>query len=377
MLYLKAFFVDNFILLAIAILMTINCIQKYRESKKNSIFILAILGTAIFLAMLDTFKDFARNDLKNAYLTTFVTCISYVLRPTCILLFIFLFGPKTKSKLHYLLFIPIVLNILIYILPLIKQTDWMVFVYTKENDKVFFCPGTTPLRYTSHFISFIYLCYIVYLAISQLKVKHLSHAAIIFACVAIILIVATIETLEPTGEIRLLNGSIAICTAFYYIYLYSERAKYDPLTGLFNRAMYYSDLPKFENSITGVIQIDMNGLKYINDTFGHIEGDLSLEICASIFLRVSTRKMYVYRLGGDEFLILAINEEESKIIYTISKIRTELAKTKYSCALGYSYRSDKDIPFETLLKDAERKMYEDKDSFYKAASFQRRKTISY
>ena len=57
----------------------------------------------------------------------------------------------------------------------------------------------------------------------------------------------------------------------------------------------------------------------------------------------------------------------------MKKIREDLAKTEYSVALGYAYRDDKSILVEDLLKDAEKKMYLDKDAFYKTSTIKRRK----
>ena len=49
-----------------------------------------------------------------------------------------------------------------------------------------------------------------------------------------------------------------------------------------------------KKDIIGLIQIDMNGLKYINDNFGHLEGDNGLIAIADTLKRCATRKMYVY-----------------------------------------------------------------------------------
>lgn len=373
--YFYSFLINNFILLCIIVVMVIDSIQKFNEHKKLSIFVFLILGTSILLAIFETLKDYAQNSLENIPFTTLLSSINYILRPSCILLFIFLIGQSLKKKWDYLLFVPIIIAIIIYILPLIPSTRHLVFYfdYNPQNVIVFF--SVKPLRYTCHVVSLFYLGYLVFLSVKSLKRRHLSHAVIIFISILIIIAAAAIETFDYSGEIRVLTNSIGICTVFYYLYVYSERNKYDPLTGLFNRSMYYVDLPKLESKITGVIQIDMNGLKYINDNFGHIEGDLSLEIVSATILRASTPKMYVYRLGGDEFLVLAVNEPESKIINTMSKIREELAKTDYSCALGYAYRDDKSITVETLLKDAEKKMYLDKDAYYKTSKIKRRETL--
>ena len=128
------------------------------------------------------------------------------------------------------------------------------------------------------------------------------------------------------------------------------------------------------NNITGVIQFDMNGLKYINDNFGHAEGDKALAYIANLVTICSKRNMYAYRLGGDENLILCVNGTEKDLIDTISKFKDRLKQSGYYCSYGYSHRNDnKQMSLDALIKEAERKMYEDKERFYKNSPFERRK----
>ena len=124
---------------------------------------------------------------------------------------------------------------------------------------------------------------------------------------------------------------------------------------------------------TGVIQFDMNGLKYINDNLGHLEGDKALSTIALIILKSTKRSMYAYRLGGDEFTVVVNNSSEEEIQKAITKFKENLAKTPYHCSIGYAHRQDKNIDFIDLLKEAEKKMYQDKEEFYKNANFERRK----
>ncbi len=83
--------------------------------------------------------------------------------------------------------------------------------------------------------------------------------------------------------------------------------------------------------------------------------------------------MYAYRLGGDEYIVIANNCPEDEIKKTIDKFKYLLSATAYRCSIGYAYRSDKNQSFADLLKEAEKKMYEDKAEFYKTAKIERRK----
>ena len=148
----------------------------------------------------------------------------------------------------------------------------------------------------------------------------------------------------------------------------------DVLTGLFNRTTFFDDFLKFEKDITGIVQLDMNGLKYLNDNFGHLEGDKGLKTIAEAITNNATRRMYSYRLGGDEFIVLGINETDEKMKDFISKFKEEIKNTKYYCSIGYAYKDKKTTGVEKMLKISEERMYLDKAEFYKTAKIDRRKS---
>ena len=83
--------------------------------------------------------------------------------------------------------------------------------------------------------------------------------------------------------------------------------------------------------------------------------------------------MYVYRLGGDEFTMLALNTTEEELKEVLDKIKEDINEVDYFCSMGYAYRNDSSVSMDDLLKEAEEKMYIDKANFYKTAKFDRRK----
>ncbi len=372
--YFNSFIITNFILICLSVVMSIIAIQKRNEHRQTSVYILLILATTIIISIFDTLINVSQEVWKNIFLTTLFSSINYVLRPTCILLFIFFSGYK-KNKYMYFLFIPLAIDILIYILPLIPATSHLVFRFVQiEDGNIYWVGSGNILRFSSHIISAIYLSYLLYQSVFSIQIKHMTYVMAILTCAIIVIIAVVIETfINENGDIHLLNTSIAVCVVFYYLYIITERTKYDPLTNLFNRAMFYLDIPNMNKDVTGLIQIDMNGLKYVNDNFGHLEGDKGLISIANALQRCATKKMYVYRLGGDEFTILATNESEERIIETIKNIKNELARTNYSAAIGFAYRISKNDDINTLIKLADARMYEDKALYYKNTGRDRRK----
>ena len=108
----------------------------------------------------------------------------------------------------------------------------------------------------------------------------------------------------------------------------------------------------------------MNGLKTINDTQGHTAGDKAISTIASCFLRAAKRKQYVYRVGGDEFVVVCRKVSEKDVISLTERIHEQVDATEYSCSVGYSYSEDGKKPIDELLRESDENMYAEKQLYY-------------
>lgn len=141
----------------------------------------------------------------------------------------------------------------------------------------------------------------------------------------------------------------------------------DGLTGLYNRA-YFDE--KIEELITnkkfpiGIIVGDVNGLKIINDTIGHLEGDELLKAISSKLKEVFDEKGFIFRWGGDEFVIV-IPATSSKECDNLIEKMNSICKTykgdkfKLSMSMGFSILNNND-GIDKALGDAEDKLYRQK-----------------
>ncbi|SCY33116.1 sensor domain-containing diguanylate cyclase/phosphohydrolase [Alkaliphilus peptidifermentans] len=151
-----------------------------------------------------------------------------------------------------------------------------------------------------------------------------------------------------------------------------EHIKYlsyhDKLTGLYNRAYFEEILEKLdaENQHPLAIIIgDVNGLKLINDVFGHQEGDKLLITIAEILKKACRFDDIVCRWGGDEFAIMLPNSNESdarEVCKRIDQLRLESKNTpiRISIATGFAVKQDKFKNMKEVKKEAEEKMYRNK-----------------
>ncbi len=143
---------------------------------------------------------------------------------------------------------------------------------------------------------------------------------------------------------------------------------HDYLTGIYNRAFFDEELHRLDTErqlpLTIVIG-DVNGLKIINDVFGHERGDEILIKIAKIFKESFRSEDIVARWGGDEFTVILpkINLRDTlKIISRINeKLKKESTKTlPLSVSFGLSTKEDSSQKIDELIKTAEDKMYRHK-----------------
>ena len=143
----------------------------------------------------------------------------------------------------------------------------------------------------------------------------------------------------------------------------------DLLTGVLNRnAMnnrvlrMVSGRERAPESI-GIVFADLNGLKPVNDKEGHNAGDCLLKEAAMI-LKLTFVGCEIYRAGGDEFVIIALDKPEKELESLVDKIRKDSADPQnVSFAIGFFY-DDKGGDIRVAMREADALMYEDKKQYY-------------
>ncbi|MBQ4523642.1 MAG: EAL domain-containing protein [Lachnospiraceae bacterium] len=141
---------------------------------------------------------------------------------------------------------------------------------------------------------------------------------------------------------------------------------HDALTGIYNRNCYKKDLEEFSFDFkhsVGIVYADINGLKKVNDELGHNAGDELIKHVASIL--ISCFKGHrIYRVGGDEFVIVCKNVSEEDFLSYVEKVRAQVdADETCSVSFGQSWSNQQD-DVEKLVKEADSLMYQDKDNYY-------------
>ena len=362
----------NFVLLLVAVVMFIYAIQKFRQHPRISTYSILIISLALTLSVTEFMQGYCKG--QGYLIGTYVCSIAgYTLRPVCVYLFILMTYRGRKNKWFWLTIIPLFLNFCVYMLVIFPSTRHLVPHFGGGGSSaVTYGGGDSFLHYSSHFISLCYIIWLIYISISMLKFKHMSHGFTILMLAIFVVISVILESFfNSNGDLHLLNPTIAVSSMVYYLYLHIEQTQVDMLTGLFNRETYYHDLPLMDKTLSAIIQFDMNGLKYINDHYGHLEGDKAIQQITFEISSCCSRKMYAYRLGGDEFLVLVNDTKEEDVLKYIELVKRKLNEINYSCSIGYCYRSE-DKDFEAMVKESDAMMYEDKARHYQKLGIDRR-----
>lgn len=153
------------------------------------------------------------------------------------------------------------------------------------------------------------------------------------------------------------------------------RASIDPLTSAYTRRAGFSKLDEMlkldkRQQAGSIAFIDMDGMKQINDTYGHPEGDYAIKTVAEVLISSIRETDWVIRYGGDEFLILFYHCPEAMAREAIERMYTRLAEVNASngkeFTLAFSYGlmaiSDEYSHAEDLITAVDAMMYANKQA---------------
>lgn len=140
-----------------------------------------------------------------------------------------------------------------------------------------------------------------------------------------------------------------------------ERLSYeDSLTGLYNRNCFNQAITKLKENAPeslAVIYLDLNGLKIVNDTYGHEAGDKLIRTAAANIRKAFGKN--TFRIGGDEFVALLSGNTKEEVEACMNILREGLYADGVKISVGMSYR-DADVNVEEQMSQADKAMYAEK-----------------
>ncbi|MCL1918549.1 MAG: diguanylate cyclase [Peptococcaceae bacterium] len=176
------------------------------------------------------------------------------------------------------------------------------------------------------------------------------------------------------GAVMEISEITPIYTTLRY---FEEIAYFDQLTSVFNRNAYLDRVEKMtisQNMPLLILVGDVNKLKYINDTYGHLLGDQLLLAVAEIIKKAMPEQAFVARVGGDEFVILVPGGSVDMAHHLIQGMKKLCGETHHeifgspSISWGYAVMTSEEQSYNEVFSEADQMMYETKKNQYQFRS---------
>ena len=146
----------------------------------------------------------------------------------------------------------------------------------------------------------------------------------------------------------------------------------DPLTMFGNRYAMEKYLQEADPKETiGVVYCDITGLKRVNDGEGHSAGDQLIRRCCQC-LRTVFGDYGLFRIGGDELIVLRSGMEEGELYARIEELKETMKANHATMAVGADVNTLEVVGADHLLTEPERRMYQDKAEYYRSTGLDRR-----
>lgn len=179
---------------------------------------------------------------------------------------------------------------------------------------------------------------------------------------------------DTAAPIKDLKGTVIGCVLVFRDF--SERKEkqryieylsfHDQLTGLYNRRFFEEEVRRIDvqrNLPLSFIYADVNGLKIINDAFGHEQGDKLIQQVADVLKAGCRADDIIARIGGDEFVILLPNTtraETEELVKRLGEKPIKIMNINVSISFGWETKCEAEKPAFEALKSAENYMYQKK-----------------
>lgn len=362
---------ELFGLVVVLVVLYANIFESKQKGATRSVFTIFCILAAISI-LSDAITWYMEiNSIINGLiyaLTNITFFITFLLFSVFMLYIYYVISEKTTVSFQPYR-VGIIINLVVSVVILLLGSFGFFFTYENgmyEDGELYF------LYLSLHVAMFVYLFIVSALSFPKIG---LHDSVVLTLYHAIILIFFIVSFINPV-----LNFSycgVALQVLVIYVMLQSKhqnvliqqekttslKAHSDELTGLQNRLAFSEAMDEMKKKeLLGVLFCDVNGLKYTNDQFGHVEGDNLLKSFADDLLSCFERDS-VFRISGDEFIVFLTDVDEGEFEGKVYALRKQLSSHPICpAAVGKAYGNAKEV--KNLLDRAETEMYRDKQFFY-------------
>jgi len=275
-----------------------------------------------------------------------------------------IFGSVKRLRKRWYYVQPLIANTILFVINLF----WPI-VFSVSPENVYARESYMWLTVLINSVGMGYLCYLAYKNRSTIQ-KKVVLAILLF--ISLPAVTAGLQVL--IYGVFILWPMMAVTLVVTYIYLETTSTSSDYLTGLFSRLRLdeYIDVLLNTDQSFGVIMLDLNDFKQINDTYGHHKGDEALIMFSNALNKVFHNEKMVGRYAGDEFVIVTeVLSPEELNQYNIQLDKTldfnnQLSLSEYKISYSMGYQSSlemENLSYSTMLNGADQKMYKSKKAY--------------
>ncbi len=365
----------------VLVIMFVNTIKyKYKYMLEEKIY-RVLIGFNISMLIIDIIRMYVNGISTPVMRTTNIIFTTLMISFTPLVPMLWsvyvdfkIFMDVDRFKKHtFFLSIPIVINILLVLMSFLGGISGKT-VFTIDSQNVY---HRNELYIIAVLLNYSYL---VYASLLLRKNKAIVDSRE-YKTLKLFIIPPSIGAFVQVAVfgIKLVWFSMTISLIIIFIDVQNKLLYMDSLTGLYNRRnleKYIKTIlvQKKKHQTLGGILLDINDFKFINDTFGHIEGDDALVCISTVLKNTFDETDFVSRYAGDEFIIITqdktIEELESKVarlekaVQLFNKISNKPYDIVFSKGFHLFVNQD-DITEESFIRKIDLLMYEDKTIYKK------------
>ena len=225
--------------------------------------------------------------------------------------------------------------------------DYTFKVFDNDDNKIF-------IKCFDFYLSFISNQQISNLGYSELvsmtSTKGYVSVIIVIIILAVVALVGLLihQTFKSKSD-RVSNKVVVVK---------DNKIKYiDVLTSLKNRNYLNDNIDSWDESLVypqGIVIVDLNNIAYINDNYGHSEGDKVIKEAANILIKTQISNTEIIRTNGNEFLIYMVGYDEKQIVSYIRRLSKEFRDLShdFGAAIGYSIITDEIKTIDDAINEA-------------------------
>lgn len=327
-----------------------------KESSQDFLTIIFLVMVIIVTEVMESTLEVTSLDAQMAMLV--LNVVGFIITPIIPVLMSDLYNERIAKKSIFI-WVPVVINTVLCLTT--PFTGW-IFSVAKDNK---YSRGP----YFFLFVLISAYSFFLFVRANYRYAKNFTAGDHFYLNGLYIMVVLgnAIQLIAP--DVQIIWSCVSISLVLFYIFLRELQFKFDPLTGLLNRQAFQRAMQELKNfQEASVLVFDLNSLKMINDTYGHVIGDAYITKSSTILSEAFKDVGTCYRVGGDEFCILSKECNETKIKHALRNMEEQVEcidykwKDSFHIAYGYAFYNKKDgQDIYDVFAEADQRMYEHKE----------------